>query len=271
MHLVDRESVKDLMAAAFIEPSKDKGQNFLVDVEKCKNIVKLLENNANSQVLEIGPGLGSLTYHLQEVCKNLTLIDVDPHIIYYLQCEVDEHVNVIEGDALKYDVKDYEFIISNIPYNITSDLMEHILLSGENVKQFVLMIQKENFAHFYMTNGSEYGPLSVLVHLLGDIKKAFDVGAASFVPKPKCTSTVFTIEINSNYDRNKAIETYKLAKKLFLNRRKTILNNLGAVIGKDKANELLNQLNISPLKRPEELSPEIFYKINNLINENNNK
>ena len=271
MHLVNRESVKDLMDVAFIEPSKDKGQNFLVDVERCKNIVNLLKNNANSKVLEIGPGLGSLTYHLQETCKNLTLIDVDPRIVYYLQCEVDEHVNIVEGDALKYDLKEYEYIISNIPYSITSELMEHLLLSGENVKQFVLMMQKENFAHFYMTNGSEYGPLSVLTHLLGNIKKEFEVGASSFVPKPKCTSTVFTIETNSNYDREKAIQTYRLAKKLFLNRRKTILNNLGSVIGKDKANELLNKLNISPLKRPEELSPETFYKINNLINENNNK
>lgn len=268
MHLVDKYSIKDLMDAAFISPSKDKGQNFLVDVEKCKNIVKLLKNDVNSKVLEIGPGLGSLTYHLQERCNNLTLVDVDERIIYYLECEVNQGVELVLEDALKYDVSSYDYIISNIPYSITSDLMEHILIHGTKVKQFVLMMQKENFAHFYDVSGSEYGPLSVLVHLLGNIKKEFDVGASSFVPRPKCTSTVFTIETNNLYDREKAIQAYRLSKKLFLNRRKTILNNLGAAIGKEKALKVLESLNISPLKRPEELSPDIFYQINTIINEN---
>lgn len=266
MHLVDRSSIKDLMDAACVSPSKDKGQNFLVEVEKCKNIVELLKNDANSSVLEIGPGLGSLTYHLQNKCSNLTLVDIDPRIIFYLKYEVNEGVIIVEEDALKFDAKNYDFIISNIPYNITSILMEHLLLNATSCKQFVLMMQKENFAHFNDVSGSEYGPLSVLTHLIGDIKKAFDVSASSFVPKPKCTSTVFTIETNNKYDRKLVTETYKLAKKLFLNRRKTILNNLSNVIGKDKAISILESLSINPLKRPEELSPHDFYEINNIIN-----
>ena len=266
MHLVDKESIKDLMEAAFISPSKDKGQNFLIDFERCKKIVNLLKNDADSKVLEIGPGLGSLTYHLQDKCSNLTLVDVDSRIVYYLQCEVNDNVNIIEEDALKLDLKEYDYIISNIPYSITSPLMERLLLDALNCKQFVLMMQKENFQHFYVTNGSEYGPLSIFTHLLGNIKKEFEVGASSFVPRPKCTSTVFTIETHNKYDREKVISTYKLSKKLFSNRRKTILNNLGNVIGKDVALKVLETLNINPLKRPEELLPEVFYEINNIIN-----
>ena len=262
MHLVNKESIKDLMDAAFIEPTKDKGQNFLIDVEKAKNIVNLLKNNANSKVLEIGPGLGSLTYHLEERCNNLTLIDIDSKIISYLNYEVKPHVNLVLEDALKYDLSPYEYIISNIPYNITSDLIEHILISAINLKQCILMCQKENYYHFSSLFGSEYGPLSILIHLLGNIKKAFDVGASSFVPRPNCTSTVFSIDIDHSKNRENAISTYFMASKLFLNRRKTILNNLGNLIGKEKAKELLDKLEINPLSRPEELSPETFLKIN---------
>ena len=262
MHLVDKDSIRDLMDAAFIEPTKDKGQNFLIDVEKAKNIVNLLKNDANSKVLEIGPGLGSLTYHLEDKCNNLTLVDIDSKIISYLNYEVKPRVVLVLEDALKIDLSSYDFVISNIPYSITSDLIEHILISGTNLKQCVLMCQKENYYHFSSISGSEYGPLSVLIHLLGNIKKAFDVGASSFIPRPNCTSTVFTIDINQIINREDAISTYRLASKLFLNRRKTILNNLGNLIGKEKAKELLDKLGINPLDRPEQLSPETFLKIN---------
>ena len=265
MHLVDKDSVQDIMYAAFIEPSKSKGQNFLIDVEKAKNIVNLLKNTANSSVLEIGPGLGSLTYHLQEKCNNLTLLDVDDKIISYLSFEINEDVNLIHGDALKEDLSSYEYIISNIPYNITSLLIEHIMISASSCKQMVFMVQKENFFHFYDVEGSEYGPLSVLIHLLGNIKKAFDVGSASFYPRPKCTSTVFTIDMKEDVNREDAISTYRLAKKLFANRRKTILNNLSQIIGKEEAKNLLDNLGINPLLRPEQISPDVFLKINNTL------
>lgn len=267
MILVNKENIKAIMEAANIEPTKARGQNYLVDVEKAEKIVNLVKNSVNSKVLEIGPGLGSLTYHLQNKCDNLTLVDIDLYSVNYLKLEVDNHVNVLLEDALKYDLSSYDLIISNIPYNITTKLIEHMLLSAVKCRQFVLMCQKENFYHFYNVEGSEYGPLSVLIHLLGIIKKEFDVGASSFIPKPNCTSTVFTIEIDQNRDRNDAINTYKLAYKLFLNRRKTILNNLGNLLGRDKAQLVLNELNINPLDRPEQLSPETFLRINNKIND----
>ena len=127
------------------------------------------------------------------------------------------------------------------------------------------MCQKENFAHFYNTEGSEYGAVSVLIHLLGNIKKEFDVKPSSFVPMPKCTSTVFTIESNNEYEFNKVVATYKLVSKLFLNRRKTILNNLSSIIGKEEAIKVLETLNIDAILRPEDISPIMFYRLTELL------
>lgn len=264
MQEVNRDSIKYLMEIANINPTKDKGQNFLVNPEICKNIIDLLKNNANSKVLEVGPGLGSLTYHLLNKCKNLDLIDVDERVINYLSLEVKDKANLIYKDALKYDVSKYEYIISNIPYNITTDLIEHLLLCGEKCKQYVFMCQKENFNHFNDTKGSEYGPLSVLIHLLGSIKKAFDVAAGNFVPAPKCVSTVFTIEINEDSDREEVIRTYSLARKAFANRRKTLLNNLSSIYGKDVSIAILEKVGINENARPEEISPSLYLKISEI-------
>ena len=267
MQIVDRTSVKYLMEIASINPSKDKGQNFLVDTKISENIVNLAKINANSKVIEIGPGLGSLTYHLENKANNLTVIDIDERIVNYLSSEVKPSTNIIFGDALKYDFYHYDIVISNIPYNITKDLIVHLLISAKNTDQFVFMCQKENFYHFYNTSGSEYGPASVLIHLLGEIKKAFDVKASSFVPAPKCVSTVFTISRNNDHDFETVKETYKIASKLFLNRRKTILNNLSSLVSKEEAIKILETLNIDVILRPEEISPKEFYELTKLIKE----
>ncbi|MCR4879785.1 MAG: 16S rRNA (adenine(1518)-N(6)/adenine(1519)-N(6))-dimethyltransferase RsmA [Bacilli bacterium] len=267
MQQVDRGSVKFLMEIANINPSKDKGQNFLVDTKTCENIVNLLKNDANSRLIEVGPGLGSLTYYLEKKVNNLTVIDIDERIVNYLSNEVNNNTNIIFGDALKYDFSSYEFVISNIPYNITKDLIVHLLISARNAKQFVFMVQKENYAHFTDISGSEYGPSSVLIHLLGNIKKAFDVKASSFVPAPKCTSTVFTIDRNNDYDFDMVVDTYKVASKLFLNRRKTILNNLSSLINKEEAIKILATLNINVILRPEQISPKQYFELTKFIKE----
>ena len=267
MQQINRESVKYLMEIANINPSKEKGQNFLVDTKISEKIVNLLKNDANSKVIEVGPGLGSLTYYLENKTNNLTLVDVDERVVNYLSNKVKNDTDVILGDALKYDFSGYDFVISNIPYNITKDLIIHLLISAKNAKQFVFMCQKENYYHFNDVKGSEYGAASILIHLLGNIKKAFDVKASSFVPAPKCVSTVFTIERNNDYDFDLVISTYRLASKLFLNRRKTILNNLSHIINKDEAIKVLETLNIDVILRPEEISPSKFYELTRLLKE----
>ena len=130
----------------------------------------------------------------------------------------------------------------------------------------VFMIQAETFNHFYDIEGKEYGPTSVLIHLLGNIEKLFTVKAGSFYPAPKCSSVVFAINIDTRINRFSAISAFKIAKQLFVNRRKTILNNLVNYLkSKDLANQLCEDLHINPLSRPEQLRPEIYLSISEYL------
>ena len=129
------------------------------------------------------------------------------------------------------------------------------------------MCQIETFAHFYDVKGSEYGPTSVLIHLLGNIEKCFSVKRGSFYPVPNVDSIVFRIDIEHKYDKNEVIKAYKLAKSLFLNRRKTILNNLGNYLkNKESALEYLTKLNIAPNMRPEQIEPVKYLELSKLLN-----
>ena len=166
---------------------------------------------------------------------------------------------------MKYDFKDYDIVISNLPYSITKELIVHLLIIANNASQFVFMCQKENFYHFFDTEGSEYGPASILIHLLGNIKKEFDVKPSNFIPMPKCVSTVFTITRNNDYDFDTVVKTYKVANKLFSSRRKTILNNLSSLINKEEAIKILETLNIGVILRPEEITPIKFYELTRLL------
>lgn len=265
MQAINRSSIKEIMALAGVNPTKNRGQNFLVDENTIQNIVKLCDFSAHGRVIEVGPGLGSLTYYLKDKSQNFNVIDIDERIICYLKDVLNKDVNIIFEDALKYDFNNYEYVVSNIPYNITTELITHVLLSGDMLKECVFMCQKENYSHFYDTKGSEYGPTSVLIHLLGDIEKQFDVKPSAFVPSPKCISTVFTIKMTNIYPKEQVLNAYKLAVKMFNNRRKTILNNLSKEIGREKAIYVLEKAEINQLARPEDISPLLFLKLSNII------
>ena len=156
----------------------------------------------------------------------------------------------------------FDKIIGNLPYNITTELVTYLLLNSWNTKTMVLMCQLEAYNRFADLSGENYGPVSVLLHLLGSIEKLLVVKAGSFYPAPKCNSVVFRINLNRDADLETATKVYKFAKSLFLNRRKTIYNNLKNYLSSaDKANEILNKLGIPQNLRPENISPEIYLKM----------
>ena len=165
-------------------------------------------------------------------------------------------------------VSKYTKIIGNLPYNITTEVIQYFLINAVNAESMVFMIQSETYNHFADTNGKEYGPTSVLIHLLGKIDKLFTVKAGSFYPVPKCNSLVFSIKFDTRVERNAAIYAFKVAKQLFANRRKTIQNNLMNYLkDKEYVLKLCIDLNINPLSRPEQLSPEIYLAISEYISQ----
>ena len=264
---INRSNIFEIVNKANLKPDKDYGQNFLVEPLLSERIVDALDVKENDTVIEVGPGLGSLTHFLTAKNVESTIVDIDKRMIDFLSIVYqNQNIAIIENDIRKVDVSKYNKILGNLPYNITTETIQYFLLNAEKAERMVFMIQSETFNHFYDTEGKEYGPTSVLIHLLGSIEKLFTVKAGSFYPAPKCNSTVFAINIDTRVDRFSAINAFKVAKQLFVNRRKTILNNLVNYLkNKELSNKLCEDLHINPLSRPEQLNPEIYLSMSEYL------
>ena len=266
---INRDNVLEICRKSDIHPSKDYGQNFLIEPDASKRIVDELDIKPGEKVLEIGPGIGSVTHFLSLYPNQIDAIDIDNAMVSFLNIfyKENKNVNIIENDIRKHDISNYQKIVGNLPYNITTEIITYLLTSKSEVKRMVLMCQIETFAHFYDVKGSEYGPTSVLIHLLGDVEKSFTVKRGSFYPVPNVDSIVFRIDIENKYDKEEVLKAYKLSKALFLNRRKTILNNLGNYLkNKELALDYLTKLNILPNTRPEQISPTQYLSLSKLLN-----
>ena len=266
---INRSNIYEIVNKADLKPDKDYGQNFLVEPEICEKIVNYLNIEEGESIIEVGPGLGSLTHYLSLINNPVTVVDIDLRMTNFLKVVYEKtNIEIVENDIRKVDVSKYEKVIGNLPYNITTEAIQYFLLNASAAKRMVFMIQQETLAHFYDVSGKEYGPTSVLIHLLGNIEKLLTVKAGSFYPAPKCSSVVFTINIDPSKDRTTAIKVFKLSKQLFLNRRKTILNNLTNYLkNKDLALKTLNDLSIDSLLRPEQLSPEKYLAISEYLSD----
>ena len=264
---INRKNVMGIIEKSGLRPDKDYGQNFLLEPDVCKKIVDLLEISSDDTVLEIGPGIGSLTHFLSvSDAKEITLVDIDKRMIDFLKIlYTKDNIELVLNDIRKVDVSSYTKIIGNLPYNITTETIVYLLEKCQKARRMVLMCQAEAFPRFYDLSGNEYGPASILVHLLGVSKRNFVVKPGCFHPVPKCSSLVFTIDLEKNVNKSFVLEVYKFAKRLFLNRRKTIYNNLSTCLGnKEVAQKILEALNIPMNKRPEEVLPQQYVEIYNL-------
>ena len=268
---INRSNIFEIVNKANLKPDKDYGQNFLVEPDISKRIIDSLNINEDDTVIEVGPGLGSLTHYLSEYHNPIKVVDIDFRMTNFLKIVYQDfkNIEIIENDIRKTDVSNYTKIVGNLPYNITTETIQFLLMNATNAKSMVFMIQSETYNHFCDVSGKEYGPTSVLIHLLGKIEKLFTVKAGSFYPVPKCNSLVFSINIDTRVERNKAIKAFKVAKQLFINRRKTIQNNLiNYLKDKEPVNKLCEELKINPQARPEQLSPEIYLSISEYIENN---
>jgi len=265
---INRSNVFEIVNKASLKPDKDYGQNFLVEPSVSEKIINSLNIIDGDKIIEIGPGLGSLTHYLSLYNNKSTVVDIDMRMVDFLSVvyKDNQNIKITLNDIRKEDVSSYNKIVGNLPYNITTETIQYLLINAVKAERMVFMIQSETYAHFADVSGKEYGPTSVLIHLLGNIERIMTVKAGMFYPAPKCNSLVFAINIDTCVDRNAAINAFKLAKQLFINRRKTIQNNLNNLLkDKDLVNDLCAKLNISPLSRPEQLSPNTYLAISNYL------
>ncbi|MCQ2752670.1 MAG: 16S rRNA (adenine(1518)-N(6)/adenine(1519)-N(6))-dimethyltransferase RsmA [Bacilli bacterium] len=244
--------------------NKELGQNYLTNPKIAEKMVELLDIKPTDNVLEVGAGFGALSvFLLDSHYKTITLNEVDPRAVSYLD-DLVEHARrayVVNKSALKLDAKSYNKVIGNLPYYITNDLLEHFFAKCD-AERYIFMVQKEVLNRLVChENTADYGPLAILVNYLGEIKKEFDVGKENFLPTPHIASTVFSL----NKKAKQKIDKYQylqFLKRMFLHRRKTIYNNLSLyLMNKEKAKKILDDLKISILTRPEQITPKTYLSI----------
>ena len=241
--------------------NKSLGQNFLINPQTAEKIVNLLEIKDGDQVLEIGAGLGSLSYFLAKSPGKSQLIDVDERMLVFLEEQFKDanNIEIKRQNILKHNLSGFSKIIGNLPYYITSGIIEKLLLDAKDAELLVLMTQKEVYPKLLSSNKS---PLSLFLNYLASISSPIEVGRNNFAPVPHVDSVVFVIKPNENIKNEENEKLFKVMKQLFLLRRKNILNNLSNLVkNKEKAREILGKMNIDTNKRPEELPIEFYINL----------
>lgn len=262
---MDEEHYFEKVAEYKLLAKHEVGQNFLVDIAVAKRIVETASLQGKDRVLEIGSGAGSLSYFINESKAESDLIDIDEALILKLQADfaANPKTHPQVGNIMRWDLSPYQKIIGNLPYYITSAIIEKILLEASSCEVAVLMVQKEVIARLSAKVGSpDYGPLPILLQFRADFAKVFNVARTSFSPTPHIDSSVFSLTFKKDVSLPEARALYAFVSLLFLHRRKTILNNLSTVT-KDStvAKEALISAGIDPTRRPEELSLTEFQKL----------
>ena len=249
------------------------GQNFLKD----KNIISKIVNStailSNSLVIEIGCGDGRLTKELCEKYSQVLGYEIDNEIIPRLKknIEIYDNVEIIEDDFLNRDILkdiskyDYQniYVVANLPYYITSPIIEKIISSDIEILQMVIMVQKEVGDRFCAKVGTkEYNSLTVYLNYNYDIKRLFIVDRSNFIPVPNVDSVVMSFSKKDKGVLNNKEHFYKLVRDSFRFKRKTLKNNLFDY-DLEKINEVLIKYNLNLSVRAEQISLEIFCDISN--------
>ena len=251
-----------------VAPSKRFGQNFLFN-QKILNKIIDSANIENKTVVEIGPGLGSLTNMLLQKAKKVYSYEIDKDMIKVLKGEIqNEKFKLIEGDFLKSDLNwsNKRPIVANIPYNITSDILFKLFINSHKISEAILMMQKEVGERLNAKIGSKsYGKLTITTQLFANVEKIILVSPNSFIPAPKVSSVVVKLTFKEfNYDA----DLLKFIKNCFSQRRKTLFNNLRNLIDADFAKKLIQKMNFHESIRPQELSKDNFIDLYRYIKKN---
>lgn len=249
------------------------GQNFLCDQRAVSRIIHAANLRADDNVIEIGPGRGALTEKLIAACATVTAIEADPGLLPFLRQKFAGASNfrLIAGDALKtnfteiYAAGSAVKVVANLPYNISTAILQKLASERDIFKLLVLMFQREVADRITaLPCDSQRGYLSVLVQRAFTIEKLFDLPPEAFRPRPKVTSTVIRLTPkNSPSDDNG--DFLALLSLAFRQKRKTLANNLKSAF--DNAAEIIKSAGIDPSRRAESLADFEWEKLNEIIRE----
>lgn len=275
----------------FVHAKKNLGQNFLVDLDAVQGIVRAAGIEPGDQVVEVGPGIGSLTEQLLLAGGKVASYEVDQSLPEILAKELPEKVDgqdldqrfkLIMKDVLKadfaidlagfFDLSKPVKVVANLPYYITTPIIFNLLESSLDFTSLTLMMQKEVAERLAAQPGSKaYGPLSIAVQTQMSVDLALEVGHASFMPKPKVDSAVVVLTpLEKPADVGDRKRFNRVVKLCFAQRRKTLANNLKTLLpDKEDREKLLADLDLDPRQRPEQLAISDFIRISQAIAEMN--
>lgn len=259
-------NVPDLLRDHGLRPKKSLGQNFLVDPTALRKIVAAAAIPPEAEVLEIGPGLGSLTRHLAAAARRVVAVELDSMLLPALQDVLagQENVTIVQGDMLELDpaalmTAPGYLVVANIPYYITSALIRHLLEAEKKPARVVLTIQKEVAERITAAPG-DLSLLALSVQVYGQARRAVRIPAGAFYPPPNVDSEVVRVDLYPQpLIPAEQIDTFfKLIKAGFSQKRKTLRNALSAGLrwNTGRAEELLRAAGIDPMRRAETLSIE---------------
>ena len=268
---MSRASIPPLDAAAVLKrcglrPDKKLGQNFLQDSSALEKIAHAAEIQADDCVLEIGAGLGSLTRYLAGSARKVAAVELDPDLIPPLKAVLTQHPNVhiIHGDILELSISDLidqpgYIAAANIPYNITSAIIRHLLESLPKPRRIVLTVQKE-VAERICAEPGDMSLLALSVQVYGSPRIVAKIPTGAFYPAPNVDSAILRVDI---YDepliaRENLPGFFRFIKAGFSQKRKTLRNSLsaGLHIKPPDVEAMLKSAQIDPMRRAETLSIE---------------
>jgi 16S rRNA (adenine1518-N6/adenine1519-N6)-dimethyltransferase len=254
---------------------KSLGQNFLQDPLALEDIISAAGIQPKDTVLEIGPGLGSLTRYLAVAAREVVAVELDPNLLPPLKAVLTPYPNVrlIQGDILKLSPKDLisekDYVVAaNIPYYITSAVIRHLLEAEAKPRRIVLTVQKE-VAERICAKPGDLSLLALSAQIYGKPRIAARIPASAFFPTPKVDSAILCVDIYpASLIKPELLNTFfKLIKAGFSQKRKTLRNSLsgGLHISPTNAADLLTRAGIDPQRRAETLSIDEWRTLSELI------
>lgn len=275
------EETKTIMKKYNIRANKSLGQNFLINNEVVENIVNSSEIKKEDMVIEVGPGLGTLTKYLLEKARKVLCIELDTKMIKILNDRFSGYDNfeVINADVLKVNLNEIieeskknetiknVKVVANLPYYITTPIIMKLLEDKLDIESITVMIQKEVADRLIeIPGGKNTGAITHTVYYYCESEKIMEVPNSSFIPEPEVTSEVIKMNLRKEpgvkVDNPKVM--FMIIKSAFMQRRKTLLNaltNTKVFINKEEGLNILKKLNLNENIRAEELSLQDFANI----------
>lgn len=278
---------KEILEKYGLSAKKSLGQNFIIDTNILSKIVTTGDITNDTTVIEVGPGIGALTEQLAKRAKNVIAFEIDDRLLPVLEDTLSPYPNVdiIHSDVLKVDLRTFAdeylkdasevVLVANLPYYITTPIIMRFLESGIQMDKMVLMMQKEVASRISaLPRTKAYGSLSIAVQYYMNAEVAFTVPKTVFVPQPNVESAIIklTKKTEANYGLKDEQLFFRLVRSSFVQRRKTLWNNLLVAFGKEaavkeKLEVALQKAEIDPKRRGETLSIEEFARLANALSD----